>query len=621
MFDFLLDPNFKIIITLLVVVFALISFIKEKIAPHITAIIVMILLLATGVIDTNDALSVFSSPAGVTIACMFIISAALLRTGVIDFIGYYVLMLTKKNKILGIASLFIGIVLTSAFMNNTPVVIIMTPIVIELARKLKDFPSKYLMPLSYVAILGGTCTLIGSSTNILVDAIAQDYNRPAFSMFEFSIIGILATLAGSTFMILIGRKLLPERLLLEKEFANEHAQKKFIAEAVILGDSRLISKTLNEIQFSKDEDYEIIDLIRDNTGSRSTNLIKKLISTLTGEDSLSKTKSFREIPLQAHDRIIFKSNREELMEIKENFSLSFDVERLNDAEITSSSEVRVYEGVIGNSSQFIDKKASQLNLRARYGCYILAIHRDKKNITSNFDEITLKYGDVILIEGPKGEINKLFDNESIMNVTKLKRRDFDNKKAPIAIATLIGVVALAALKVMPIAGLAMIGAVTVIMTGCLSIRKAKKSIEWPILMLIFGMLSLSIAMSKTGAGTLIVDYITQIIGDHGPIPLLIAIYLLTSFLTEIMSNNAAAVLIAPIAIGLADSIGVDSRPFLFAVMFAASASFATPIGYQTNTYIYNIGNYRFSDFLKVGIPMNIVVMFTVISSILMLFDF
>jgi di/tricarboxylate transporter len=621
MFDFFSDPNFKILITFLVTIFAFVSFVKEKIPAHVTAMTTMAILLATGVINTGDALTVFSSSAGITIACMFIISAALQKTGVIDLIGYYILLLTEKNKILGIVSLFSGVLVTSAFMNNTPVVIIMTPIVISLAKKLKDYPSKYLIPLSYTAILGGTCTLIGTSTNILVDAIAQDHGKAAFSMFEVGLPGIIVSITGILFMTLIGRKLLPERMLLESEFNDSYNKKKFIAEAIILRESKLIGQILDEIQFSKDEDYEIIDLVRNNTGSRSGNFIKKLLSTISAGEDLNNATSFRTIPLEAGDKLIFKTNKEELMVIKDNFSLSFDAEDLHSTELTSSKEVEIYEGVIGINSQFIDKKASELGLRQKYGSYILAIHRDKKNITSHFDAITLKYGDVLLIEGPKEKIDNLFDSESITNVTHVKHREFDRKKAPIAIATLATVVGFASFNMMPIAGLAIIGAVTVMLTGCINMKKAHKVIEWPILMLIFGMLSLSVAMAKTGSASLIVDYIASSIGHHGPVILLIAIYIMTSILTEIMSNNAAAVLLAPIAIGLADSIGVDSRPFIIAVMFAASASFATPIGYQTNTYIYNIGNYRFSDFLKVGIPMNLTMMCVAVTSILLIWDF
>ena len=623
MFEFFSDPNFKIIVTFIVMIFTFVSFVMERVPAHITAMGTMALLLALGVIDTNDALSAFSSPAAITIACMFIISAALQKTGVINLVGHYVLILTKKNKFLGIVALFAGIIITSAFMNNTPVVIIMTPIVILLAQKLKHYPSKYLIPLSYTAILGGTCTLIGTSTNILVDAVAQDYGKQAFSMFEITLPGIMVSVGGVLFMILFGRKLLPNYDLLESEFSSKQDHKSFIAEAVILKDSTLVGKTLAELE--NNADYEVIDLISGGGKSGYVNLVRlkmleKLFSKMTDKAKLNKAASLDTV-LKAGDKLILRTNREDLIDIKENFNLSFNIDNFRKTEIVNSSESKICEGVIGVNSRFIDKKPSDLKLRSNHGCYIVAIHRDEKNIISDFDKITLKYGDVLLIEGPKDRVEELFDDEAITNVTKFDENKFDPKKAPIAILTLAGVVGLAAFNVMPIAGLAIIGAVFIVLTGCVDMKKVHRTIEWPILMLIFGMLSLSTAMSKTGGAALIIDYIASLVGQHGPVVLLITIYLITSFFTEIMSNNATAVLIAPIAIGLADSMGFDSRPFIVAVMFAASASFATPIGYQTNTYVYNIGNYRFRDFLKVGIPMNLTIMVIAISTILLIWDF
>ncbi len=614
MFEIFANPNFKIIVTFLVTILAFISFIKEKVPAHVTAMVVMIALLIFGIIDTNDALNVFSNPAGITIACMFIISSALQKTGVIDLIGSNVLLLTQKNKIIGITALFLGILITSAFMNNTPVVIIMTPIVIELAKKLQHNPSKYLIPLSYVAILGGTCTLIGTSTNILVDAIAQDHGQEPFSMFEITLPGIIVATSGMLFLTFIGRKLLPDRPLLEKEFANKHNEKEFIAEALVASESKFIGKTIDEVELIGDIKFQIIDVIRQDTKISTIGIIKEMISKIVNQ-SFRNSHNLGKEYLKEGDKIIFRVTESELINLKKLTGLNFNKDNIEEP------EAEIYEGVIGMNSKFIERKASDLKLRAKYGCYILAIHRDKKNIISNFDEIILKYGDVLLIEGPKEKMDELFDNESIMNVTKAKRQEFNNKKAPIAIATLFGVVGLAAFNIMPIAGLAMIGAVIVIVTRCVEARKIHKSIQWPILILIFGMLSLSIALYKTGGANLIVDFIANLVGHHGPVVLLITIYVITSFFTEIMSNNAAAVLLTPIAIGLAESIGVDSRPFIIAIMFAASASFATPIGYQTNTYIYNIGNYRFSDFLKIGIPMNLTIMFVAINSILLIWDF
>lgn len=619
--------NIEIILTLTILIAVFVSFILEKIPAHVTAMIAMCLLLALGLITTKDALSVFSNSAPVTIACMFIMSAALERTGVIDLMGVYVLKLAKRNKALAILVLLGGAMLFSAFMNNTPVVVIMTPVVIAVANGLKKYPSKFLIPLSYAAIFGGTCTLIGTSTNILVDGIARTYDQPPFGMFEISIVGICMAFVGTIYMLVIGSKLLPKRKLLIEEIVDEDERKKFISEAIITPKSLLIGKTINQIEINKDSDYEIIDLIRNDSGTRSAsqsvlNLIKGFLDK---SNSTNASSTYRDIAIKAGDRLVIRSDKEELIKIKDNLGLQFNNEEETSesgfAQITTSRETITIEGVIGYRSDFIGKTPAELRLRRRYGCYILAIHKGEQNISHNFDQVALKQGDIMLFEGTQEDLERLFANENILSLSQVKRQSFNTKKAPIALATLAAVVGLAATHIMPIAGLAIIGAVICVTSGCVSTKRAFDAIEWPILLLIFGMISLAIAMDRTGTAVLIANYISTFAADYSPLLVLVIVYGITSFFTETMSNNAVAVLLTPIAITLANSLGVDPRPFIIAVMMAASASFATPIGYQTNTYVYNAGNYKFKDFIKVGLPLNIITMLVAVSVIPIFWEF
>ncbi|MFT6106859.1 MAG: di/tricarboxylate transporter [Rickettsiales bacterium] len=611
-----MSENILIWITFAVLIAVFVAFIKEIIEPHIVALTGMVVLLIVGALSTEDMLKVFSNSAPITIACMFVISAALDHTGVLDGLGNFLLKISSKNRLLGIM-LMIGIVLfISAFMNNTPVVIILTPVIITLANKLKDYPSKYLIPLSYAAIMGGTCTLIGTSTNILVNSIAQENGQPAFGMFEITAPGLIMAAAGLTFMALFAKYLLPERMAPKDEFLKDVAIKRFLAEITIPKNSTLIGKSINEIKFTQDEDYEIIDLVRKDSSTRMFGIpviggfMQKMFSkNKKTPDKKNKISTFRDIPLECGDRITFKLEKDEIIELQKYVGIQFDPEQDPSSQSMPTKKIIVSEGILLTNSNFIGRKIKDLALRRSYGCFALGLHHNDQHITGvELAETILKEGDSLILEGAKNDLERLFANERILDSSAVRRVPLKKKKAAIAIATIIGVVSLSAFGIMPIAGLAMIGTVVVILTGCVSAELAYKTIDWRILLLIFGMLGVGTAMQNTGAAMLLAGHVVGWVDQLGPVFILAAVYLLTSILTEMMTNNAVAIILTPIVISLATTLGYEPRPFIVAIMLGASASFATPIGYQTNTFVYAAGGYKFNDFLKIGIPMNIIML-------------
>jgi di/tricarboxylate transporter len=468
----------------------------------------------------------------------------------------------------------------SAFMNNTPVVVILTPIVFMLARALNMAPSRMLIPLSYAAVLGGTTTLIGTSTNLLVNGVLAQQGMPAISMFEITGVGIVACLVGALYMAVFGRWLLPDR----KSMIVDQPSRAFLTEMLVPQGSPFVGKTLAEAGLTPERGAEVIDVIR---AHRSRRIVR------------------HHLKLDPGDRLVVRTKVADVMGLREADQLLFGTREEHRIEPIESQETVIMEGVVGPASRLIGYRLADLNFRRLYGVYIMAIHRQGKELEENFDEIQLEAGDALLLEGPPDGLRRLFERRVLVNLTTPGERPFRRDKAPIAIGAIVLVMVLATLDAFPIEVLALIAAGVVVATGCITADEAYESIQWRVLMLIFGTLALGLALEKTGAARLIVDNLALLAAGMGPIVILAMIYLITMVLTEIASNNATAVLITPIAIGLAQHLGVDPRPFVMAVLFAASWGFATPIGYQTNTFVYGVGGYKFTDFVKVGVPLNL----------------
>jgi di/tricarboxylate transporter len=615
---------FEISFTLLVLVGVVYAFVRERIAAHLVAFGAMILLLLVGILDTNQVLNVFSNPAPVTIGAIFVIAAALERTGVLDAIGQAALRQATRNRKAVMALMLLGVVVVSAFINNTAVVMVMAPVIIAVAGRLKEYPSRYLIPLGYATILGGTCTMIGTSTNLLVDGVGRTLGQQPMSMFEIFIPGALVALTGMAFLGLFGRYLLSDHAPVSSE-NRDSDERRYLAEAMVPAHSSLIGQTLNQTRFTASAHYEIVDLIRqEKAGATETPLMQRVMGVLESQTAspIGAHSALRDLPLQAGDRLQFKTSRQELSEIRQHPGISFATEDVPlDPALLESAATRdsqIVEGVVGPGSVIIGRQPGELRWQRRFGCHLLALHRGNENIIGRLDQQILQQGDNLLLVGPRDELEKLFEHSGMMSLGQLRRRTYDRKRAPLAIAVLFGVVLLSALGVMPIAGLALAGAVILIVSGCLSVEAALAAIHWRVLMLIFGMLGLSAAMEESGAARLLVEHAVTAMGSFGPLAVLAVVYLFASLLTEVMSNNAVALLLTSIAIGVAESMGLDPRPFMIAVLFGASASFATPVGYQVNTLIYAAGNYRFKDFLRIGIPLKLL-LFVVTVGVIPLF--
>jgi di/tricarboxylate transporter len=579
----------EIIIVLVITISAVILFATELIPVDLVAILIMSSLILSGIITAEEGVEGFSNTATVTVGAMFILSSGLFKTGAVNSLGARLSTLFKYNFYFATLVLMLSVGVVSAFINNTPVVAIMIPLMIGAAHDSGHSPSKLLMPLSFASMFGGVCTLIGTSTNILVSSIAVQYGQPAIGIFEMTPLGIIFLGTGIIYMLVIGIHLIPVRKE-ENELTQKFGMGDYLTEIIVLPDSPAIGKKLINADFVQELDIDVMEIQRNSN----------YFFTPHGD-----------VIIQEGDILKVRCDVKRINQIKEKQGIDLKIDvKLKDKDVARADTLLV-EAIIAPNSELEGRTLKQINFRRRFSSTVLAIRHRGRVMREKLTNTQLAAGDALLIEVRKNQLPELKKLESkqespFLIISELGIPMLRRTKAILAFAIIIGVVLAASLNLVNIMFAAIIGCLLLILTNCITTIDAYEAIDWKVIFLLAGALSLGTALQKTGTAELIASGIIDLLGSYGPIVILSALYLITTILTDMMSNNASAVLLAPMAVVAANAMGVDARPFLFAIAFAASSSFMTPVGYQTNTMIYGAGQYKFMDFVKVGTPLNII---------------
>ena len=562
---------------------AVVLFVTEKFSTDVVAVLVMIVLLVSGILTPAEGFNGFANPATITVGAMFVLSAGLFRAGAVNFLGRALRRLARRSSTLMLLVMMLGVGALSLFLNNTATVAILIPVIMVVAQRVSTSPSKLLMPLSFASMFGGMCTVLGTSTNILASSMAQTAGLEPFGMFEFSKLGLIFFAVGVIYMMTVGRKIIPEHRT-AGDLTKTFGLGDYLTELQLHEESPLVGQSLVSAPLLEEFDIEVLQIIR-------------------GKDTLRPTP--RTI-LRAHDLLRIKGDLRTINELKERAQATLGMHmKWRDRDL-ESKDSKLVEAIVGPSSPLAGRSLVESKPRKNYGVSVLAIRHHGALTHGELQNIKLMSGDTLLIEVPNSRIAHLIQQRVFLLASSAGIPRFDGAKAAKGLVIIVSVVVSAAFGWLSIASAAATGALLIVLSRCISMEEAYAAIEWNVLFLLAGMLALSVAMEKTGTSAMLAAGIIDVFGTMGPTVLVAAFFGITMVLTAVMSNQATVALLIPVAITTAYSLDANPRTFMFAVMFAASSSFMTPVGYQTNTMIYGPGQYRFMDFIRVGTPLTLI---------------
>ena len=596
--------NIEIIIVLLILSLGFFLFIKEYFSIDVTALIILSSFFGMGYLTPSEAVSGFSNPAVITIGLLFILSSAIQKTGLLEYIVVTINRLVHSSKIIGLAAYYFTISIASSLINNTAIVAIFMPITIRLAHNYHVSPSKMLIPLSYAAILGGTLTLVGTSTNLLVNSIYMSYEgSQPLGMFEFLKYGSIILVIGTVYLLFIAPRLIPSRTTTSSLTKSYHLGG-YLTEMKVKKGSVLVGKSCFDRSINQNYDVTVLDIIRD----------KKHI-----------VRDIRRTILKEGDILFVRGTLENFLRMKEveGVALLTD-EKLTQSELEQEDNELV-ECLLTDDSGLVGKSLMSTNFRQIYGAFILAIRREGDIFRKKIAHMKLRAFDTLLVYGPSKKIASLSDGGNFIVLGKVQARLIKEKFWWVSIYVVLISIIFAAVGYIPIMKGAFLSVVILLSLKIITAQESYQSIHWQVIFLIAALIPIGIVIQKTGTadwiGNNISNFIFLFSSELQPYVLLATIYFITMILTEISSNVATAIIMVPIAIAVSNQLGLEPRPFVFTVAFAASSSFITPIGYQTNLMVYGPGGYKFSDYIRVGLPLSLILLVSAVFIIPKLWHF